>query len=558
MNANQVKLAATREVTFGVTPTSGVEGATPVLQELRFTSEDLSRRTAWTRSQELRADRQVADMIRTDVSVSGSISHEQSFGGTTFSVVSGNIYCTASGSKITGESGAFTGVTAGQWVRFNRSGSANNGYWFVTAVSVGDDELTVVGEGTATISNEDPGSPAEVAVDSWADNEWAAALQSDGWTVGWTEAVTGLFQTVGGSDAIGRTTVSDSATGVFSVNASAQYERTTGNWNTSWKVGMRVLVAGFANPENNGLKTITAIPTNTTLEVSDTLTTEATPAGAVSFTSNWSVLGYSAGQIIKVSGFAATSANTFHVIEQVTASNLVVYTNLGTESVPAGEVTIEVLPQISNGIHQSSFSVECSHSDSTSIFDVFSGVSVDRKSLRIATASVNGGSVSVLGKVDDGNTVTVGTGTNDSAPAFDVMNAIDNVEEVRENHVTFGTVLREFSIEVGNNLFPRTAITELGATSIGSGSIEASGSMTVYFESASMLNKHRNWTTTSFMFVLVDSDSNYYVVNLPSVKLTEARKVTPGLNQDVTATFTWTAFRDASLLETIRVARLQA
>lgn len=555
-SANQVGLALTREKSFGVIPTSGVEGATPVLQEMRITSEDLRRRTSSTRSQELRADRQTADMIRTDVSSGGSVNAEMSFGGTTFSVISGNIECVQSTSKITGESDAFNGVVAGNWVRFYREGSANNGYWFVTSVSVGNDELTVTGEGTATLEDEDPGSFAEVAVDTAADQLRAAALQGI-WTAPFSEAVAGYFGSSGGSDAFLRTAVNDSQTSVFSVNGSAQYARSSGDFTSSFKVGMMILVAGFANPENNGLKTVTAV-TTTTLSVSDTLTTETSPAGAVSIKSDWVSLGYSAGQVVKVSGYATASANTFHIVEQVTPTSLVVATNIATESTVSGTVTFKVLSQCVNGVLDPSFSIERSHTDLPTIFEQLTGQKVDTLSMRMATQSIATGSFGFLGKDEDGASATFGTGSNEGATTFDVWNGIDNLELVRENHVAFGTIIRDVSIDVGNNMFPRTALTLLGASSIGSGSNQVRGSMTVYFEDHTVIDKYRNWTTTSFTFIFSDPSNNYFVVHVPSVKLSDASAPTQGLNQDVTASFTWDAFRDASLLETIRFARLQA
>lgn len=66
-----------KEVTFGVIPAV-------TYQELRFTSESLRQDTPTVTSEELRADRQTADIIRTSLSVAGDINLELS--STTFDV----------------------------------------------------------------------------------------------------------------------------------------------------------------------------------------------------------------------------------------------------------------------------------------------------------------------------------------------------------------------------------------------------------------------------------------------------------------------------------------
>lgn len=77
-DANRVALRYVKEATWGTTPTSGDAGD-ETLREIRFTSESLRNEPSTTTSQELRSDRQTADLILTDLRASGSTNFELSF-----------------------------------------------------------------------------------------------------------------------------------------------------------------------------------------------------------------------------------------------------------------------------------------------------------------------------------------------------------------------------------------------------------------------------------------------------------------------------------------------
>lgn len=73
-DSNRVQLSYVAEVTPGVTP------ATPQLRNLRMTSESLNTNIATSVSNEIRSDRNVADVIKTGSTAGGDINVEYSFG----------------------------------------------------------------------------------------------------------------------------------------------------------------------------------------------------------------------------------------------------------------------------------------------------------------------------------------------------------------------------------------------------------------------------------------------------------------------------------------------
>lgn len=73
-DTSQAELFYVEESTWGTTPSS------PTLKELRFTGESLRQTTQTKVSEEIRGDRQIPDVIRTQIGVEGDINAEVSYG----------------------------------------------------------------------------------------------------------------------------------------------------------------------------------------------------------------------------------------------------------------------------------------------------------------------------------------------------------------------------------------------------------------------------------------------------------------------------------------------
>jgi hypothetical protein len=388
-NSNQVGIALWEESTFGTLP------VTQVLKQIRFASDSLAKRTSSAISQEIRSDRQIADIVRMDIGAGGDLSGEFSYSGA-------------------------------------------------------------------------------VAVSSAQDLLIEAALQS----ADWSAVVTN--------------------TGTYSATAGV------------------ISASGGTNPE-------------TSIAVGD-----------------WVRLKDSAGTP-QLQGYYL-----------VTARDAVGHTITVTPSITHAVTEIERGSYIKNGTTDRSFSIERSHGDLASVFEQYAGMKVEGWSVSFASGAISSQSFNLVGKTETSASATMGDGANTAHATGEVMNGVDNVYAIRENHTSLGSVVRSVSFAVSNNLFPRGAIANLGPVSMGSGSCNVSGSLSIYFENNTLLDKYRNWTTTSLTLVLSDSAGNAYCIFLPSVKLSEASANAPGLNQDVIASFSFQAKRDSTYGEMIRITRWDA
>lgn len=226
---------------------------------------------------------------------------------------------------------------------------------------------------------------------------------------------------------------------------------------------------------------------------------------------------------------------------------------------PSGAAATEVErgAAIKNGTTERSFTIERQHTDVASTYELYTGVKVNSMTVNVAAGSISRYTFALLGQDEVSAAASAASSTTDHA-TNPIMNGVDNVYAVRENHASLGTIVRSFSLTVANNHFARQAVGSLGPVSMGSGSCVVTGTLSVYFENNTLLDKFRNWTTTNLSFILQDSAGNAYCFHIPECKLTLGRAATPGLNQDITAELSFQGYRDTTYGHTLRITRWDA
>lgn len=167
-DSSRVQLAFIKEVTWGTTPASA-------LRALRYTKESIGRRIENVRSDEVRADRMVSDIVRVGSSGQGNIEGEFSFDsykelleaclgnvfGAVQTVTATNIQAVASGQHFTAPSGLPV-FAVGQFVRVaGFTNPANNGFFEVLTSTTTD---LAIRNGAASLINE--GAGASITVDA--------------------------------------------------------------------------------------------------------------------------------------------------------------------------------------------------------------------------------------------------------------------------------------------------------------------------------------------------------------------------------------------------------
>lgn len=166
-DASRVKLSYIEESTYGVTPSGN-------LDEVRFTSESLNFALGTTQSNEIRADRNVPDLIQTSFQSEGAVEVELSYNSlddwieaalfadstwsTGVSIVGADISVASNQFVATITDFVSEGVLVGHWIYVaGFTDPANNGYFKVTAVTT--TTITV----DATLVDEPDGDPIQMA-----------------------------------------------------------------------------------------------------------------------------------------------------------------------------------------------------------------------------------------------------------------------------------------------------------------------------------------------------------------------------------------------------------
>ena len=144
--------ASRTQIYYGAESTWGT-ASTAAYTEFRFTGESLGQNTTYINSNEIRSDRQLTDVIRTDVNAAGAVNIELSYGafddiyeGLFASDFGANVNIsstavTASSTAATFSGADFSSVTAGQFVKVGSTATDVDGYYRATASST--DTLTV-------------------------------------------------------------------------------------------------------------------------------------------------------------------------------------------------------------------------------------------------------------------------------------------------------------------------------------------------------------------------------------------------------------------------------
>lgn len=265
-------------------------------------------------------------------------------------------------------------------------------------------------------------------------------------------------------------------------------------------------------------------------------------------------------QWIRVSGFNATNQPTtfFAKIAAITATDLTL-SNISDTLVDEAEgdtVTVTQGEYIENGTESRSFSMERTYSDLSNEFARYRGMIFDGFNLNMTPDAIVTGAFSLLGKDEASATATFGDGSDTAAAANDVLNAIDHVKTIFEGGTAYAS--NGFSINLANNHRARKVLGTLGAASIGTGTIDVTGSLSAYYSSKTLADKYLNFTASSLALRILDASSNAYVIDMPRVKYSNARRVGGGINTDVLMAADFQAIRHPSENKTIRIVRWAA
>lgn len=488
-DANRTSVRIVEEAVFGTTP------ATPVLEELRVTASSLSFSPQTVVSNELRADRQITDLIRVGFETGGDLPVEMSYGnpdrlieGAMFSdwaltAVRDNSLDAAAISDVDEDTGDVTitvaaaaagearvgAFAAGMLVRTSGFDDANNNALNVLTAGDGT-SLVYTGAGTDDATPAATARVKMVGIRALANGDLSAV-------------------TAGGNHIL-----SDGA-----IDFTDFPELVPGAW---------LKISGFAGvAANNGWARIASAPTATQLFFDIVPVGFAADAAAAAIVTLW------IGDYIRNS----TTKKSYTI--ELQYQDLVVPEY---EYYKGMRVSTMSLAGEAQAILTGSFS--------------FMGASVVNDTAEFAGA------------------VNKAAPTNEIMNTSDNVGALfENGQQVAAPNSVLGT-----SIQVDNTLRRINAVGSTSSVDIGAGRCVVTGSLRFYYGNNAILTRIRNNTASSYMLRVTDpGGAKAFLVDVPRIKFTGGDPQVPGIDQDRILEAPFQGLRHATLGYTLHMQRFE-
>lgn len=248
------------------------------------------------------------------------------------------------------------------------------------------------------------------------------------------------------------------------------------------------------------------------------------------------------GDTIDWTGFVQADSNGRKTIAAVTATVMTVIEAIGTgETAVAGTSALFPGKRLKVGTTLKTFTVERRFSTITQ-FQGFRGVAVNQMSLSITPENIVTGTYDVIGMNFDALTgTTLGTpaAAGSGAPFNGFLGAL------YEAGVVMG-LITAITIQINNSRTVSPVLFAFGSPDVYDGPAEVTGSVTVQFQDAVMLNKFINETTSSLNLRMDDLTSTGFMrVYIPSLLYTGG-PIDPPASGPVLINMPWRANPDVA------------
>lgn len=283
--------------------------------------------------------------------------------------------------------------------------------------------------------------------------------------------------------------------------------------------------------------------------VSTTLATKTYAKDAGTWATNPAV-----GQWVYMSGFTNAASNGWHKVASVSGSvSFTVEEVIGADEA-AVIATGGNLGQAVNGDTFTSFAFQREYTDLTNECARFYGCGVSNFDIDAKQKARIGVSIGIMGANEESSATLYDniTAANDNIE----MTGAEHVQEVRENGASYPCT--GYKVSLPANLRKQGRLGLLGAENFLLGDILPTGTYQAYFADSTAYDKFLNQEETSIALIVSDEVSaqgNAYIFDFPNIKITDAKRVTGGRNQDIIADLSFEAYEDANGVA-VRVARL--
>jgi len=221
---------------------------------------------------------------------------------------------------------------------------------------------------------------------------------------------------------------------------------------------------------------------------------------------------------------------------------------------PVGETSTVTIAgkTLKNGTVLKTYSIEKFFSDVKKYF-FYNGCIINQLNFTFPDQNIITCDVSFSGAEEDISESSIFSGY-DNMSANEILDTSNNMPSIRFNEVSIPS--QTFDLSINNNARMNTAQGSKKAIAGSQGTQDITGSMNVYFKDFVQYNLFKNDTTISFDYQVKDKDGNFFVVSIPSAKITACPIVGGGKDTDVVANIAFGAIKDETLEYQIRIDQI--
>jgi hypothetical protein len=588
---------------WGVTPSTGSS------RELRITASSLAANKETVVSEELRADRMVADVIETAAMSGGDIDTEFSAGSLddfmqafvlgawsrpmTFDKFEGTVVSmndNAGTTEILISGGNYTGYfVVGRRIKTEGFISpANNNYWQIASVSFAGGITTIVTTGTTAVDETGKdyskvldandvivmkntairaGTGATQTFDSNGGNVFTTAITVGQLVVGQKIYVSGLGYEEG-TFTLGTNPTDAETVTINDGERLVVFEFDNNNAFVRGNVGVTIGVSANATAANlqaaimdqlwkKKIKCSASVTTNV-VTVRNLNENQVANAALTTLLENTAA-------VVAVTFSGGTDTFGVYTITNLTNDVITVAEPVAVNA-NAGVVPVTIKgshlrnPGNLDDITPQSFTIETGFTDVNQYFRQ-TGMRVGGIELSVGSGELVTAKVDLMGK----ETTTSVTSILGSAPytalastATPVLNATTNVGNIYKNGELLATALQSIEITGEAALREQRAVGSRFPAGIGTGRFNLTGKFTSYFENLELYDDFLTHNTISLAFDFKDNDYSAYWFTIPALKITSDPISPGGIDQDVLEELEWVAIRDPGLNTMFMVDRFSS
>ena len=256
-----------------------------------------------------------------------------------------------------------------------------------------------------------------------------------------------------------------------------------------------------------------------------------------------------AGQWFTLDGTGtANDGKMFRVSKVTPPTSTVITLDTGTPATPGGPYAATVLKvsRLSNGTTQPSYTIERASTD-TGEFFAFRGMTPSSLKLSISSGSLSTMEFAFMGRDAVAANATTLPGVPVASQAFPIMSGVSGTACAlwAKGAPLAGTFVNSISLSYDNTLRAQSAICSLGSIGIGSGTINVTADLEVYFASGrAFYDEFLSNANMEIAFTAFDTQGNGYIFTLPQANISSYSLNAGGKDQDLMASISVTGLLD--------------